>query len=200
MIALMDSGRSVRGFAILLVASAALAASAEARASCSAVEPRPVKISVATCKAVDAATIEESITKKYGDPAEKYAGTLLTGTEANGSAIEAWIPAAEGADCSTISEGATITGTVDHACCDGDPNPPCLLHTSVILTRVAVAPRGADQPGPSGAGDPKPAPGSRGCGCTVSESGGATAGVLAVAFAIALGSFRRRRSRLSPTS
>ena len=105
-------------------------------ASCAATPVQTAKIVVDKCTAVDTSTL-----KSPAKPAS-YAGVLLEGTVTAGKdkpqVMKVWIPASEKLACTQIKVGATVSGTLGFACCDGDPNPPCYIDTAATLTKVKV--------------------------------------------------------------
>jgi hypothetical protein len=90
------------------------------------------RLVVASCTAVD-------VSKVPGNPTA-YEGLLVTGRLAGDkSQIKVWIPAAEHLACSALPASAIASGTLDLACCDGDPGPPCRIAAAATLTKVTIA-------------------------------------------------------------
>lgn len=118
----------------LLWCSLALVAPARAEASCAGGDPIDIELEVTGCKVVDTKKVDA----KYRD---RYAGILVSGKTASGQTRPAWtgwIPAAASLTCKTIQPTAIVEVVVTHACCDGDPNPPCYLDTSTIFADLKV--------------------------------------------------------------
>src|SRR5450432_1626402 len=90
-------------------------------ASCVATPSQVVRIVVDKCVAVD-----------------KAKGSILVDGHDGDTAITVWVPATEKASCAQIKPGATVTGSLDLACCDGDTSPPCTIGTSSVLTKLAI--------------------------------------------------------------
>jgi hypothetical protein len=109
----------------------------ESHASCGYTAPAPAKFVVDKCSVVD--------TSKLEPPARpaSYEGLLLEGMLTTGKtkpiATKVWVPAAEQLTCARAAPTATVTATMSYACCDGDSNPPCLLETGRILTKISIA-------------------------------------------------------------
>lgn len=114
-------------FKLLAPAFAVLLASGVARASCAPTEPQSVQFKVDGCKSVDTSKIKEST---------GYAGLIVTGKDqATKAEINAWVSENEGRTCEKLRK-RVVAGTLTQACCDGDPNPPCLLAMSARLKDV----------------------------------------------------------------
>jgi len=90
-----------------------------------------VDLTIMSCKRVDTLGLR----KPYR---ARYAGVLVTGADARGEWMTAWISAIENPSCTTLRKKAVSTAQLDYACCDGDPNPPCYLHLSTILSAVQI--------------------------------------------------------------
>lgn len=119
---------------LALVAFALTASVRPADASCAAVPKVDVKLVVTACKPVDTSKVDA----KYRD---RYAGVIVTGTDARTKSITTgWISSAQNPKCKAL-DGAVITATLHHSCCDGDPNPPCYVGLSEILARVQIIKR-----------------------------------------------------------
>lgn len=97
-------------------------------ASCAYVAPKAISITVDTCAPVDTSKIKH----------EGYEGVILEGT-VDGKKAVLWVPASEKLACSTAKPKTVLAGTLSYACCDGDPNPPCLAGTSSIFTGPTVS-------------------------------------------------------------
>jgi hypothetical protein len=123
-----------RAFALALLLVAVHANTSEA--SCAYVAPQAAKLVVDKCTAVDTAKLKAPA-KGAG-----YAGLLLEGTLTSGKdtqvAAKVWVPAAEKVTCAQVTAKATVSGTLSFACCDGDPNPPCMIATSSIFTKLTI--------------------------------------------------------------
>lgn len=94
-------------------------------ASCAYAPPKQVAMVVHACTTVDTAKLK----------APSYGGLLLEGTR-DGLGARVWVPASEKLTCLAFKPKAEIHGKLALACCDGDPNPPCLLGTGEILTAI----------------------------------------------------------------
>ena len=125
--------KSVFALALLLVSTRAH----NSEASCAYVAPQAAKLVVDKCTAVD--------TTKLKAPAKGagYAGLLLEGTLTSGkdkpTTAKVWVPASENLTCAKIETRSTVSGTLSFACCDGDPNPPCMIETSSVFTKLTIA-------------------------------------------------------------
>lgn len=122
---------------VVLTLVTLLLPASESHASCERQASEPLTLVVTKCTTVDTAT------KALAPYAKDYAGVMLEGTVGTGKprTTKVWVPASEKLTCAEAKPTATVTGTVDVACCDGDPNAPCLLQTSSILTKAKVAPK-----------------------------------------------------------
>jgi len=116
----------------------------ESHASCAPMPAQQVTLVVDTCTAVDTSTA------RLASRAKQYAGIVLDGTLTAGtskpSATRVWVPASEKLTCAQVVPASTITATLSFACCDGDPNAPCMIDTSSILTKVKVKVAAAAKP------------------------------------------------------
>jgi hypothetical protein len=99
-------------------------------ASCSRTPTATVKLDITSCKAVDTSTIDAQYQASY-------TGVLVTGNTGK-KTITAFVHESQKLDCKTLKPKAQISASMDHACCDGDPNAPCLVDTSAILTKIKV--------------------------------------------------------------
>jgi hypothetical protein len=104
-----------------------LALPVPAHASCRAMASKQVVVTVDACTTVDTTKIA---TKGYD-------GVLLEGA-IDGDPAKVFVPASEKLTCGKVKPKTKVAGKLDWACCDGDPNPPCLLGTSQYLTHVAI--------------------------------------------------------------
>lgn len=123
-----------RAFALALLLVSIRASSSEA--SCAYVAPQAAKLVVDKCTAVDTAKL------KSPARAKAYDGLLVEGTLTSGKdttvAAKVWVPAGEKVTCAQVTSKATVSGTLSFACCDGDPNPPCMIATSSIFTKLTI--------------------------------------------------------------
>ena len=126
-------------FAAPSVSILVFAFSCTARASCAHVEPARVQIEVTSCEKVDAA----AVTKDSPSDRTGYEGHVVKGSVTFAAAskkrkkqktLTAFVDVKEAKNCKAL--GLKIMATLNQACCDGDPNPPCLLGTSEYLTRI----------------------------------------------------------------
>jgi hypothetical protein len=109
----------------------------DVRASCAWTPTKSVKLVVDSCTPVDTSKL-----KRPADP-KSYAGLLLEGaltSDGKTAPAKVWVPASEKLACAKLPAKTVVSGRLDLACCDGDPNPPCWIETSSILTKVVVAP------------------------------------------------------------
>ena len=90
-----------------------------------------MKLDIASCKAVDTSKIDAEY--RAG-----YTGVLVTGT-AGKETLTAFVHQSQKLDCKTLKPKAKISASVDHACCDGDPNVPCLVGARKIFSNVKVS-------------------------------------------------------------
>ena len=103
-----------------------------ARASCAGEESKAVTLVVDSCSTVD--------TSKLRGKAKGYEGVVIVGMVTGRKTTEKfWAPASEHLACTSVKPKMIISATIVFACCDGDPNPPCLVETSSILTKVTIA-------------------------------------------------------------
>jgi hypothetical protein len=101
-----------------------------AHAKCQAVPVRDIELVVSSCKPVDTSKTDAG-----------HAGVVLVGEDRSGKSavtVTGWISARERPDCSVLKKGTVVIAKLGHACCDGDPNPPCLLDFSGRLSQVKV--------------------------------------------------------------
>lgn len=126
-------------YALVALTTIAFAQSSAASASCSRVEPAHVQIEVTSCKKVDAA----ALTKDKANYRSDYEGQLVKGSITFAAAskrrkkqtnVTAFVDLKEAKNCKAL--GLKLIATLNQACCDGDPNPPCLLGTSDYLTGI----------------------------------------------------------------
>jgi hypothetical protein len=66
---------------------------------------------------------------------DSYRGALLV---ENGARIKVrtFFPSKDAKICSRFKKGQKIRALVSHACCDGDPNPPCYLGLSAYIEKL----------------------------------------------------------------
>jgi hypothetical protein len=100
-------------------------------ASCAYTPTVTVKLDITSCKAVDTSKIDANYQASY-------TGVLVTGNTGKKTTITAFVHHSSGFDCKTLAPKTKITAAVDHACCDGDSNAPCLVDTSAILSKIKV--------------------------------------------------------------
>ena len=101
-----------------------------ASASCRAMKSKSVVVAVDACTTVDTSKIKTA----------GYDGVVLDGS-IDGDPVKVFVPASEKLTCGKVKPKVKVAGKLDWACCDGDPNPPCLLGTSQYLTQVAIKDR-----------------------------------------------------------
>jgi hypothetical protein len=119
--------------AVAVAALATLATTPPVAASCAHTPAREVALVVSSC-ATSALTNPDLA--KYAD---RYAGVVIEAEEGTAK-VKAWIPRSEGVDCRALVPGAAVRATLEHACCDGEANPPCYLGIGQYLRGVKVTP------------------------------------------------------------
>ena len=115
----------------LLLATAIVLAPMAADADCNERKPIQVTLAVTSCTAVDTS-------KVAAEYRSEYEGVLVSGRTDKKHEHTAWIPAAAKLDCRAIKPAAVIRATIEYACCDGDPNPPCYVGHSGIMKNVKI--------------------------------------------------------------
>jgi MYXO-CTERM domain-containing protein len=169
-----------------------LVSAAPARASCAHMDPQSVRFLVSVCEATNPDL-------DAGRPGS-YAGLTLKVRPAGAATTptgptEAWVPTGSGLTCADLAAGTELEATLTYACCDGDPNPPCLAGFGATLSDVQLrkgakadneptpehepdaAPVPAPLPAPPSvplATPPPATPSSRGCGCTIVDASRST--------------------------
>ena len=105
-------------------------------ASCKKFYPEPIAIAVVSCTPVEPAKL--GLSNLGSDDLAAYAGVVLVGV-VDGAQDTVWVPASANLACATVRPRVfppsfvIVSGTQHRSCCDGDPNPPCGLHTSSVL-------------------------------------------------------------------
>lgn len=137
--------------ATAFASSIAITVMRDAHASCAYREPHAFKARIKSCQVVDTSAV------KIKRSAERYGGLILSVDDGQNADTKVWIPEREGASCNALRAKSELRGTISFACCDGDPNPPCLLGTSNILTEVGGADPTASPPTTASSHAPPPA-------------------------------------------
>ena len=80
-------------------------------------------------------SVREEYAKEAREIAEAYRGALIETLKAG---ERFFYPSQEENVCAGFPKGSMIDVTVDFACCDGDPNPPCLLGFAEFFLSVSA--------------------------------------------------------------
>ena len=105
-----------------------LALTGDAAAECEAVKPVQAKLEVVSCKSVDTSKLDAEFRAEYS-------GVLVTTT----TKLTGFVSAAQKLECSALKPKAKFDAKVETACCDGDPNVPCLVSARKIFSNVKVS-------------------------------------------------------------
>ncbi len=100
-------------------------------ASCAFTPAQQLSTTIASCTPVDTSKLDARVRASY-------AGVIVGWRDKDNRDQLGWIPASEKLDCKAAAPQRKLDATRGFACCDGDPNPPCLAGTSSILTGVRV--------------------------------------------------------------
>ena len=145
----------MKRYAILLTGLMLLAVPAVAKASCVATPPHETTIEVDSCERIiqDRVPRVEEFRKRYAQAfvpdrraeyqqqadkvAESYRGAIVR-VQSEGQLIPYFLPSNNLNICDHYKKGIVVQVTIDKACCDGDPNPPCYLGFSQFITQTSV--------------------------------------------------------------
>ena len=138
---------------IVFIAALILSGTTFVWGSCAAREPVNKNLRVDSCQVVDphevprlsdfAKRYPQGFVESYRQEAEKtveeilrsYRGAMLTEVQGENT-LRYFLASLDPEVCSEFSQGDLLDVTVDSACCDGDPNPPCYLGFAEYLTEV----------------------------------------------------------------
>ncbi len=123
-----------------------LAAGQRGYADCRVREPKPtVRILIRACEVAPTeirrprVVVDEPRETRVGSEAvqlgESYRGVLVT-AEVRGRSQRYLYQTSDVTACKRFPRGQEFLATLEFACCDGDPNPPCLLGLSWLLKRA----------------------------------------------------------------
>lgn len=126
-----------------------------ALADCNVLPPKDVELKITRCVAVEpqerwelrsfvsryvegfAESKREQALKEGKETISHYSGALAYEDTGDGRERAYFVPGVSSQVCTLIKEKILkkekFHGRLSHACCDGDPNPPCLLGTSRIF-------------------------------------------------------------------
>jgi len=104
-----------------------VALTGDAAAECEAVKPVQAKLEVASCKAVDTSKLDAEFRAEY-------TGVLVT----TKTKLTGFVHASQKLDCSALQPNTRFDAKIETACCDGDPNVPCLVSARKIFSKITV--------------------------------------------------------------
>jgi hypothetical protein len=109
-----------------------------AHADCAGSDSKTLKSEIFSCNSTSPSEDKELVKNleifkddEITEILESYRGYELITSDG-----KLFVPISAGLTCSNIIIGLEANITVDYACCDGDPNPPCFLGYSEIVMEV----------------------------------------------------------------